>query len=686
MQRTPRNSILLKEISKHSKLSIARIDFTAKKISKENNISYRDVLKDLYAHYILESKECSVCFETLTAGVSMMQCPKCNTECCTRCLINYMRSNEVFPVCTNFIKCGTVFDDFILSSAMPSEDLRKHIFPVVKEILWIKKQSEIQLILSRIQTSGFTKERINNPERDIQYEDVILPQSKIYGFVQEFKRLLVQEWGGTRTRSKCSILDLKSKILEFFGGWSPAYTHKAILDTIQQLTPSVDFKTREDVKIFIDYIGMLALETQSIYKLISRQFQEVPKYVYIDIKGVISPYVKDDQTPDNNTPFIFRCVKDNCQGYLSREWTCLACSCKVCEHCHHEFREQSLTDQLIDDFLGYGRNGHVCDPLEVASVKKKMEMTKGCPECGARIHRPWGCKHMFCTVCKTGFDWKTGLRISDSINTNPYFLKWKETGDPYTGEFNGTCDNGVPPLVEFSVLIEKFKVISISKRNADFIMSFRDLIDPELGNQYSVGGFHEQYPENSPQARRSLERHVERFLAGLVSEKKLKDILYRSYRIDQKHHHNRMVIRTLEHAGRELLHSFIYGSSSSPTSSSSSSSSYDETLSTEDLVKSIHSLRKMVNTSFRDVGKVLGYAYGCYINTKLILFTHVSFSDSEMCQCKEHTIANDIMIECEVCQHILAGWFDAGIYATPNLIVDRCDNYDDMYSLYGWEI
>ena len=668
---TMRNSVLLKEISKHSKLSIHRIDLSAKKISNENNIRYREVLKDLYAHYILESKECSVCFETLTVGVSMMQCPKCNTECCTKCLINYMRSNQVFPVCTNFIKCGTVFDDFILSSAVSTEDLRKHIFPVVKEILWIKKQPDIQLILSRIQTSGFTKERINNPERDILYDEVVLPQSKLYGFVQLFKRLIVQEWGGTRTRSKCSIDEFKTKIIEFFGEWSPAYTHKAILDTIQQLSPSIDFKTREDVQVFVDCIAVLALETQSTYKLISRQFREVPNYVYIDVKGNITPYVDDDSLVDDKEPFIFRCIKDRCQGYLSREWICLVCSCKVCEQCHHDITDDSI---------------HECDPNEVASVKKKMAITKGCPECGARIHRPHGCNHMFCTVCKTGFDWNTGLRINDRVNTNPYLKKWKETGSPYTTEFTGECDNGVPPLVDFSVLIEKFKVISISKRNADFIMSFRDLIDPELGNSYSVGGFHEQYPENSPQARRSIERHIERFLAGLIPERKLKDILYRAYRIDQKHHHNRLVITTLENAGRELLHSFIYGSSSSPSSSSSSSSSYDETLSIEDLVKSIHSLRKMINTSFREVGKVLGYAYGCYINTKLVLFTHVSFSDSEMCQCKEHSLSDDILTECEVCQHILAGWFDAGIYATPNLIVDRCDSYDDMYSLYGWDI
>lgn len=689
-----RNSVLIKEIAKRTKLSIEQVITIAKRVSKEENTEYRNVLKELYEYYLNNSELCNVCYEVLKVGVSMMKCPKCDCECCTKCLITYMKHNHTFPVCTNFIKCGTVFDDFVLSSMISREDLRKYIFPEIKEILWIKKQPDIQVIISRIQTIGFMKERVVNPEKEIVHKEVVLPQSKFYGFIQQFKRLIAQSWGGTRTRSKCSITDLSSKLQEFFMEWSPAYTHQIILDFIAQHKEQIHFQTHEDVQNFIEYILSISSEAEAIYKSISREYREIPNYVFVDIKGNITPYIQEDDPSERKDPFVFRCIQENCQGYLNTNWRCLICDTQVCKDCHTimenigESSYISSSNANTNCSSSSNANFHICDENEVASIRKKMKMTKPCPECGARIYRPWGCNHMFCTQCNTGFDWESGLKISDRVNTNPYFKKWRETtGNISTLNIDNCGD--VIPLPDFGDIIQKFKLIRISKRNADFIMSFRDLIDPELGNQYAVGGFHEQYPEVSHQARRALERHVERYLAGLIPEKKLKDILFRNYRIDQKHHHNRQVINTLETVGRELLYNFIYNSTIISTPSSSSSQSIERDDNVHQLVKSIHNLRKMINTSFREVGKVLGYSYGCYINTKLVLFTHASFSDSDMCMCKEHNSnpQDELLseeVDCDVCKHILAGWFDAGIYATPNLIVDRCDNYDDMYELYGY--
>ena len=57
----------------------------------------------------------------------------------------------------------------------------------------------------------------------------------------------------------------------------------------------------------------------------------------------------------------------------------------------------------------------------------KRAESKPCPKCGACVQKSMGCDQMFCTACKTPFDWRTLKIIQHSRIHNPHFFEWRDT-------------------------------------------------------------------------------------------------------------------------------------------------------------------------------------------------------------------------------------------------------------------
>jgi hypothetical protein len=112
--------------------------------------------------------------------------------------------------------------------------------------------------------------------------------------------------------------------------------------------------------------------------------------------------------------FIKACPDGECRGFLSSQWKCGICEKWTCPECH--------------EIKGMTRDGdHVCNPDTVATAKLLGNDTKSCPTCGTGIHKLEGCDQMFCTMCHTGFSWKTG-RIETNVH-NPHYFEWlRRTG------------------------------------------------------------------------------------------------------------------------------------------------------------------------------------------------------------------------------------------------------------------
>ena len=104
---------------------------------------------------------------------------------------------------------------------------------------------------------------------------------------------------------------------------------------------------------------------------------------------------------------VRKCPYENCKGFMNEDWFCGLCKNTFCEHCN----------ELIKD-------GHVCDPNAVETMKLLKKDTKPCPKCGTMIHKLSGCSQMWCPDCHTAFDWRSG-RIEMGRIHNPHYVEFK---------------------------------------------------------------------------------------------------------------------------------------------------------------------------------------------------------------------------------------------------------------------
>lgn len=108
--------------------------------------------------------------------------------------------------------------------------------------------------------------------------------------------------------------------------------------------------------------------------------------------------------------FVRQCPANNCRGFLSTQWKCGICELWTCPDCH--------------EVKGTLRDGdHTCDPNNLETARLLEKDSKPCPSCHSMIFKIYGCNQMFCTMCKTAFDWVTG-RINRTNIHNPHYFEW----------------------------------------------------------------------------------------------------------------------------------------------------------------------------------------------------------------------------------------------------------------------
>ena len=120
--------------------------------------------------------------------------------------------------------------------------------------------------------------------------------------------------------------------------------------------------------------------------------------------------------------------------------------CKNCNECHDEKTK--------------------CNPNVVANRNEIQKCSKPCPNCGIRIIRGEGCPQMFCTYCKTGFDWNTGSIIRSNFH-NPHRMEWLKGVNDF-GLYRDLKTHGDREVMEIN-----------RQMNADtYIFLFREMDSP----------------------------------------------------------------------------------------------------------------------------------------------------------------------------------------------------------------
>lgn len=160
-------------------------------------------------------------------------------------------------------------------------------------------------------------------------------------------------------------------------------------DTVRRMAESV----KKATKILRD---AKAMEREALLALRNSQMQ----------LNQLQKIIMEDR--GHNSVRSARCFSNFCDGWVRDGQACAKCGKSACFKC------MSAVDRMEE---------HVCEKDKLLTANSIREDTKECPTCLTLISKVSGCNDMFCVVCKTTFNYRTGA-VDRKGNSNPMFYDW----------------------------------------------------------------------------------------------------------------------------------------------------------------------------------------------------------------------------------------------------------------------
>lgn len=167
-----------------------------------------------------------------------------------------------------------------------------------------------------------------------------------------------------------------------------------------------------------------------------------------------------------------RCFSTSCEGWTRPNEKCSLCSKFACFECM----------KSVDTI-----EGHVCAKDDLLSARSIRENSKECPTCQTFISKDSGCNDMFCVVCKTTFNYRTGA-IDKRGNSNPIFHEWLRSLGIRRPEDRRTIEGDSFTLTHIINRPRYMELMSNLVQHQEFMRGFRMLDTlirkiPNLGNE-----------------------------------------------------------------------------------------------------------------------------------------------------------------------------------------------------------
>jgi hypothetical protein len=190
---------------------------------------------------------------------------------------------------------------------------------------------------------------------------------------------------------------------------------------------------------------------------------------------------------------------------------------------------------------------------------------------------------MWCTACKTGFNYATG-ELLKGTNTNPHYAQWRnEQGLPVVSP---ECPQVNEAGVEMDLLLCKVFALGLNLPEAALVHDFFLLVDP---NQ-------DPFPELEQKEDvedKKVETSSDRYLLDLLGKKDYVDTLYHRHRFVERRRQIQAVVNLLRAGGEELISKMMEAGSKEEGKT---------------VLQGMLNLRLYVNQCLRDVDKALGYS------------------------------------------------------------------------------
>lgn len=323
-----------------------------------------------------ENTECVICADKFTFHRKCVKCPRCDFECCSKCIRTYILSIPTDPAC---MSCKAVLDREFLVGATNKSFIN---------VTYKNHRSELLF--------EHEKSRFHETMEDVTYAEELRQQ--IITYTQEnlkneseVKKIKGELANATQEKLKeheiieAEIRKLQSKSLE-------------ILDTILKIAKPFGVKVNE-------------LETKTIENenIIRRSRWTIRSYQ----SGDFINFVQNGENKTNSN-FVNPCCNGECNGFLDENWKCNSCMNYSCNKC-------------LDVIGSKNDENHECNPDSVKTTKLLKKETKPCPKCGTRIYKINGCDQMWCTCCHVAFSWKTG-DVERGVVHNPHYYNFRRNG------------------------------------------------------------------------------------------------------------------------------------------------------------------------------------------------------------------------------------------------------------------
>lgn len=227
-------------------------------------------------------------------------------------------------------------------------------------------------------------------------------------------------------------------------------TKMSSIHTLNIKFRAIDINKKDEKYKLAKEIDKIRSETKKIKKIMNKHKKLISRFNLSKI---------------NNIAFhqneINKCCHKDCDGFVNSKWICNKCNQSSCKNCR-ESKEEN----------------HICDEEKIKNVKFALKTTQGCPKCGERIHRIFGCDQMYCPLCKIIFSYSTGKELKNTNIHQPDAVRELR--------LNGTLNRDVRDIPcgginTYSIL---YSEISINKPKFSRIDKPPNDIDDTIKNMY----------------------------------------------------------------------------------------------------------------------------------------------------------------------------------------------------------
>ena len=357
---------------------------------------------------------CIICDERMTIS-KVVNCPYCDFTTCRTCVRKYVL-NETEPKCMNCKKVWTrAHQNTVLKPSFVNKELREHLERVYYEHEMALFPATIEVIEDRRLTTKLSREfrilqeQIHSMSAKLRYLDIIVKENNRILELSKKSPVMYSDYKAEELQRQTDEVTLQYKTQK-----REIHEHRAHLNAIHTL---ILMAPEERKVVMSNYIDGANPEE------ILQTLQQMGSF--------------EDAVRRSKTCFVRACPIESCRGFLSKQWKCGICGIFTCSKCNIPilpknlqgslFGESSNTSICESDVLpntNEEETDHICNPDDIATAELLAKDTKPCPKCGTGIFKIDGCDQMWCTECRTAFNWRTGSLEIGHVH-NPHYFEYQ---------------------------------------------------------------------------------------------------------------------------------------------------------------------------------------------------------------------------------------------------------------------